>query len=98
MSGGIVFDTLEQGSLAAMHGHGVAMADLRLTLEALKSGLLALPFREAIATGDGYYLVWPKNSLRRQSIERLLAWLNLNSPVVPSLDIVFLEYEQKRLS
>ncbi len=48
------------GKLAAMHGHGVAMADLRLTLDALKSGLLALPFREAIATGDGYYLVWPK--------------------------------------
>jgi hypothetical protein len=74
------------------------MADLLLTLEALKSGLLALPFREAIATGDGYYLVWPKNSLRRQSIERLLAWLNLNSPVVPSLDIVCLEYDEKRLS
>lgn len=97
MSGGIVFDTLEQGSLAAMHGHGVAMADLRLTLDALKSGLLALPFREAIATGDGYYLVWPKNSLRGQSIERLLAWLNLNAPVVPSLDIVCLDFNEKRI-
>ena len=97
MGGGIVFDTLEQGSLAAMHGHGVAMADLRLTLDALKSGLLALPFREAIATGDGYYLVWPKNSLRGQSIERLLAWLNLNAPVVPSLDIVCLDFNEKRI-
>ena len=97
MSGGLVFDTLEQGSLAAMHGHGVAMADLRLTLDALKSGLLALPFREAIATGDGYYLVWPKNSLRRQSIERLLAWLNLNAPVVPSLNIVCLDYDDNQV-
>lgn len=97
MSGGIVFDTLEQGSLAAMHGHGVAIADLRLTLEALKSGLLALPFREAIATGDGYYLVWPKNSLRGESIERLLAWFNLNAPVVPSLDIVCLDFNEKRV-
>ncbi|MCK2175091.1 LysR substrate-binding domain-containing protein [Enterobacter asburiae] len=96
VSRGIVFDTLEQGSLAAMNGHGVAMADLRLTLEALESGLLALPFREAIATGDGYYLVWPKNSLRRESIERLLAWLNLNRPVFPALDIVCLDDDEKR--
>ncbi len=88
-----MFDTLEQGSLAAMHGHGIAMADLRLTLEALKSGLLALPFREAIDTGDGYYLVWPKNSIRTHSIERLRDWLNLHTPVVPALDIVCLNVE-----
>ena len=97
MSGGLVFDTMEQGSHAAMHGHGVAMADLRLTLDSLKSGLLALPFREAIATGDGYYLVWPINSLRRQSIERLLALLNLNAPVVPSLNIVCLDYDDNQV-
>ncbi len=51
MSSGMVFDTLEQGSIAAMNGHGIAIADLHLTLDALKSGLLGLPFREAIATG-----------------------------------------------
>lgn len=50
MSSGMVFDTLEQGSIAAMNGHGIAIAD-HLTLDALKSGLLGLPFREAIATG-----------------------------------------------
>ncbi|TFB20126.1 LysR family transcriptional regulator [Lelliottia nimipressuralis] len=96
VSGGIVFDTLEQGSLAAMNGHGVAMADLCLTREALEGGLLALPFREAIATGDGYYIVWPKNSLRTQSIECLLTWLNFHTPVVPSLDIVYLDDDEKR--
>jgi hypothetical protein len=56
---------------------------------------LVLPFREAIATGEGYYIVWPKNSLRKQSIERLLGWLNLNTPVVPSLDIVCLDWDYK---
>lgn len=95
VSGGIVFDTLEQGSLAAMSGHGIAMADLRLSAEALKGGLLVPPFQEAIATGDGYYIVWPKNSLRKQSIERLQDWLNLNTPVVPSLDIMCLDYNDK---
>ncbi|MCK7450032.1 LysR substrate-binding domain-containing protein [Enterobacter chengduensis] len=97
VSRGIVFDTLEQGSRAAMNGHGVAMADLRLTLEALESGLLALPFREAIATGDGYYLVWPKNSLRRENIERLMAWLDLHTPVFPSLDIVCLDKDKTHI-
>lgn len=91
MSGGVVFDTLEQGSLAAMNGHGVAMADLRLTAEALESGLLALPFREAIVTGDGYYIVWPKNSLRKQSIDSLLDWLNRHAPGEPSQNVVCLD-------
>ncbi len=79
-----------------MSGHGIAMADLRLSAEALKGGLLVPPFREAIATGDGYYIVWPKNSLRKQGIEHLQDWLNLNTPVVPSLDIVCLDYNDKR--
>ncbi len=47
----MVFDTLEQGSIAAMNGHGIAIADLHLTLDALKSGLLGLPFREALRRG-----------------------------------------------
>ncbi|HHZ8842924.1 TPA: LysR substrate-binding domain-containing protein [Enterobacter cloacae] len=97
MSRGAVFDTLEQGSSAAMNGHGVAIADLLLSLDALNSGLLALPFKEAIATGDGYYIVWPKNSLRKKSIECLLDWLNLHAPVIPSLDIICLEYNEHRL-
>ncbi|STQ12053.1 transcriptional regulator [Enterobacter cloacae] len=73
---------------------GVAIADLLLSLDALNSGLLALPFKEAIATGDGYYIVWPKNSLRKKSIECLLDWLNLHAPVIPSLDIICLEYDE----
>ena len=97
MSRGAVFDTLEQGSSAAMNGHGVAIADLLLSLDALNSGLLALPFKEAIATGDGYYIVWPKNSLRKKSIECLLDWLDLHAPVIPSLDIICLEYDEHRL-
>ena len=93
----MVFDTLEQGSIAAMTGHGIAIADLQLTLDALKTGLLGLPFREAIATGDGYYLVWPKNSLKRESIQHLLAWLQNHTPVVPALDIDYLEYDDSRV-
>jgi DNA-binding transcriptional LysR family regulator len=60
---GIVFDSLEQGTMAAMSGHGVSVGDLFLSLEAIRSGLLALPFPQAVATGEGYYLVWPKRRL-----------------------------------
>lgn len=96
MSRGAVFDTLEQGSSAAMNGHGVAIADLLLSLDALNSGLLALPFKEAIATGDGYYIVWPKNSLRKRVLN--VCWTgNLHAPVIPSLDIICLEYDEHRL-
>ncbi|WMC09690.1 LysR substrate-binding domain-containing protein [Oceanimonas pelagia] len=66
---GKVFDTLEQGSLAAISGHGVSVGDLLLSLDAVNSALLALPFNTAVATGDGYYLVWPANTRCRQQID-----------------------------
>lgn len=90
VSGGKVFDTLDQGSVAAMNGHGVTMGDLFLTIEALKSGLLALPFKDAIATGDGYYLVWPKHSHKKKSIDHLHSWMKDRVPCTPSLDINYI--------
>ncbi|EGT5761165.1 LysR substrate-binding domain-containing protein [Cronobacter sakazakii] len=95
MSGGKVFDTLEQGTLAALNGHGVAIVDLRLALEAVNNGLLALPFREAVATGDAYYIVWPKNTARKKSIALLLDWLNVPIPALPSRDILYLTADEK---
>ncbi len=59
---GKVFDTLEQGIQAAVGGHGISVGDLLLCLSAVNDNLLAFPFDEAVATGDGYYLVWPKAS------------------------------------
>ncbi|WP_158255603.1 hypothetical protein [Pseudomonas sp. BRM28] len=38
-------------------------------------GDLALPFEQAVATGDAYYLVWPVGSAWRESIERLRVYL-----------------------
>ncbi|MFK3703776.1 LysR substrate-binding domain-containing protein [Klebsiella sp. NPDC088457] len=77
---GIVFDSLEQGNMAAMSGHGVSVGDLFLSLPAICSGLLALPFTQAVATGDGYYLVWPKNTLNPQPIAQLYAFLLAHLP------------------
>lgn len=75
LAGGKVFDTLEQGNMAAISGHGISVGDLLLSQEAIASGLLALPFEQAVATGDGYYLVWPRQTPRRQHIDSLCRWL-----------------------
>jgi DNA-binding transcriptional LysR family regulator len=62
-TGGTVFDTLEQGNLAAISGHGVSIGDVSLSLNAINSGMLTLPFPEAIATGESYYFVCQKGAL-----------------------------------
>ena len=58
-----------------MCGHGVSVGDLFLSLQAIRSGLLALPFPQAVATGEGYYLVWPKKRLNPQPVALLYHFL-----------------------
>ncbi|EPG9891714.1 TPA: LysR family transcriptional regulator [Klebsiella variicola] len=89
ISGGKVFDTLEQGNLAALSGHGVSVGDLLLSSEAIRSGLLTTPFPEAVATGDGYYLVWPENSAITQNIEMLLNWFTRHIPQFPEDNLIY---------
>ncbi|HAT2177122.1 TPA: LysR family transcriptional regulator, partial [Raoultella ornithinolytica] len=36
---------------------------------------LALPFTQAVATGEGYYLVWPKKRLNPQPVALLYHFL-----------------------
>lgn len=98
LTGGKVFDTLEQGNLAALSGHGVSVGDLLLSLESVQSGLLALPFNEAVATGDGYYLVWPENSVRVVNIEILLNWLKRHVPVLPDDGLIYLDADESRIA
>lgn len=89
ISGGKVFDTLEQGNLAALSGHGVSVGDLLLSTEAIRSGLLSLPFPEAVATGDGYHLVWPENSVIKKNVEILLTWLSSHIPQLPDENLLY---------
>ena len=80
ISGGKVFDTLEQGNMAAISGHGVSVGDLLLSLDAVRDGLLALPFSQAVATGDGYYLVWPKQTAAQDAVRQLFDFMLQNVP------------------
>ncbi|MEE1926431.1 LysR substrate-binding domain-containing protein [Pseudomonas sp. 148P] len=79
---GVCFDTLDQGMAAAMAGHGVSIGDLALIGPHLRDGRLGLPFREAVATGDGYYLVWPQGSAWEDAILGLGEFLLEQRPEV----------------
>ncbi|MEN4834425.1 LysR substrate-binding domain-containing protein [Pantoea vagans] len=98
ISGGKVFDTLEQGNLAALSGHGVSVGDLLLSTEAIRSGLLSLPFPEAVATGDGYYLVWPENSAIKKNVEILLTWLSGHIPQLPDENLLYHDTGEENIS
>ncbi len=87
---GKVFDSLEQGNMAAISGHGVSVGDLLLSQAAIAQGLLATPFSEAVSTGEGYYLVWPENSARQRNIDALQRFLLGQAPQVITSGIVFL--------
>lgn len=79
---GVCFDTLDQGMAAAMAGHGVSIGDLALVSAQVRDGRLALPFPQAVATGDAYYLVWPAGSAWLASIERLGSFLLAQRPAM----------------
>jgi len=46
--------------IAAARGYGVSMGDLLMVAEDVAQGRLSLPWPTAVASGENYYLVWPK--------------------------------------
>lgn len=88
--GGLVFDTLDQGVLAAIQGHGVSIGDLSMVASEVQSGVLELPCKKAVSTGDGYYLIWPKGSPKEAYINRLGSFLKDNVPDIEIPGVSFL--------
>lgn len=88
--GSLIFDTLDQGVLAAAQGHGVSIADLSMVASEVQSGVLELPCKKAVGTGDGYYLMWPKGSPKETHIKRLGAYLKDNVPNINIAGVSFL--------
>lgn len=84
---GKLFDTLEQGNMAAISGHGVSVGDLLLSIEAIQSGLLTLPYPQPVATGEGYYLVWPKSVSGMKNIGLFADWLITQIPQYDQADL-----------
>lgn len=86
---GLIFDTLDQGVMAAIQGHGVSIGDLNMVESEIRIGSLMLPIKTAIHTGDSYYLVWPKGALQETRIRCLGNYLAKNAPRINDLDINF---------
>jgi LysR family glycine cleavage system transcriptional activator len=62
---------------AALRGQGVGLARYSLALDELAAGRLVLPFPKAapLPTGLGYYLVAPRESLRRPVVAAFRDWV-----------------------
>ena len=70
-----MFDTLELGMIAAARGYGISMGDLLMVAEDVAQGRLSLPFPTAVASGENYYLVWPKTRPGGERLRRLSDFL-----------------------
>ena len=91
IKGGQVFDTLELGMIAAARGYGVSMGDLLMVAEDVAQGRLSLPWPTAVASGESYYLVWPKTRPGGERLRRLSDFLQsevraMALPAVEQLD------------
>ena len=75
LKGGQVFDTLELGIVAATRGYGLSIGDLVMVAEDAAAGRLALPWPRAVASGESYYLVWPKARRQQERLRRLRDFL-----------------------
>ena len=90
LKGGQVFDTLELGMIAAARGYGISMGDLLMVAEDVAQGRLSVPWPTAVASGENYYLVWPKTRPGGERLRRLSDFLQgevraMTLPVVKRL-------------
>ncbi|AXO88377.1 LysR family transcriptional regulator [Pseudomonas parafulva] len=87
---GQVFDTLDQGISAAQQGLGISVVDLVLASADLDAGRLTTPFRQAVSTGDGYYMTWLKASPKAKQMAKLRDFLIAQVPPLALKDITYL--------
>lgn len=86
---GQIFDTLDQGISAAQQGLGISIGDLILISEAISLQQLCLPFPKAVATGDGYYMIWTKGNPKEKKLLFLKDFLQQEVPPLHKKHIDF---------
>jgi LysR family glycine cleavage system transcriptional activator len=62
---------------AVVRGQGVGLARWSLAMDEIETGRLALPFPDVplLPTGLSYYLVAPRESLRRKAVAEFRNWV-----------------------
>lgn len=72
---GVVMGTADLVVESAMNDGGVAMVDIRLFPEEVKSGRLAVPFKTTVKSGRSYYLVSRAEEIEIPRIAAFRAWV-----------------------
>ncbi|MCY1418778.1 LysR substrate binding domain protein [compost metagenome] len=90
LKGGQLFDTLELGIVAAARGYGVSIGDLVMVAEDVAQGRIGLPWPTAVASGDSYYLVWPRARSGQDRLRRLRDFLQAEvaAMVLPKVELL----------
>lgn len=80
---GLEFDTSMLAYSSACHGFGIAIGQLEMLENELKSGRLVRPFHKPQKTGSAFYVVWPNTSSVSTQTRRFIDWLLINSGQKP---------------
>lgn len=72
---GLAFETMDAALRAASSGHGIAISDLSLIQDELKTQWLLQPFPESFYSGRGYYLVYQRQHAEQPQFARFRHWL-----------------------
>lgn len=86
-----MFDTLELGIVAATRGYGVSIGDLVMVAEDANQGRLALPWPSAVASGESYYLVWPRARRYQARLRRLRDFLQAEMQAMELPEVEWIE-------
>ncbi|WP_419905677.1 transcriptional regulator GcvA [Kiloniella sp.] len=87
------FDTTDSALQAATSGFGIAMGDISMIEDDLKSGRLKMPFPEYASLVGHYHLVCPKNKANKPALRKFRNWLlsestelTANNPMLKRLE------------
>ena len=72
---GLIFDTALLAVEYALSGEGLALVDVNLFAEELRSGRLVRPFEVSLDDGYGYYLITQPEALSDTAIALFRSWL-----------------------
>lgn len=68
------FATLDQAMNASVQGFGIAVGDVTLAEQDLLLGRVISPYPQTVLSGNGYFLIQPKNR-QNHSLSMLVDWL-----------------------
>ena len=82
---GVVFSDMHLIYTAALAGQGIAMGDVVLCEDAMKSGNLVRPFEQTVRSPRAYYMAIPLAMAENPTVEAFRSWLRAERAQSPAL-------------